>query len=198
MSVETLGQGRLTITPSLRHKIISDAAGGRRLTYRGAHSAVVRQFGSASAHRCSAPGCTASAQAWAYRGGAGDAELTETVNGSTLRYTDRDLDRFYVPACHLHHVRADTVARRGRCKRQDAEAFVLHLIDRHGQFLLSRRIYAEADARGIDRFTLRAVRDRFGIESRMFHNVDGAGSVAVWLVPDEAVPAPGRRTAGTS
>jgi hypothetical protein len=136
------------------------------------------------------------AQSWAYQHSAGEAELTELRRGFLLRYATTELGKHYRPASFFHHSGLDTLARAGRCKRADAEQFVLDFIDRHGQFLLSRRVYAEADALGIDRFTLCAVRDWFGIESRMFHNVDGAGSVAVWLVPDAAVPPPGRRTAG--
>ncbi len=120
--------------------------------------------------------------------------LTENVEGSILRYQDH-LESL-VALCARCHGRIDTFTRTSRCKRDEAERFLLDVIDRHGQLLLGRRVFAAADAAGIDRFTLRAIRDRFGITTRMFPCLDGAGSVAVWLVPDSAVPVYGHGRAG--
>jgi len=75
---------------------------------------------------------------------------------------------------------ADAIVRVGRCKRADGQTFVLDLIDRHGQLLLGRRVYAAADAAGIDRWVLKDVRERWGIETRKFHDTDGrTGCVSV-------------------
>jgi hypothetical protein len=119
---------------------------------------------------------------------------TEVVNGSLLSWQD-DIESLR-PECSRCHNRGDTTLRRGRCLIADAEAFLADYIDRNGQLLLSRRVYAEAHALSLNRFVLRDVRRQWGIEARTFYVTGGRGCVAVWLVPDAAVPPPGRKTAG--
>ncbi|ADB74233.1 hypothetical protein [Geodermatophilus obscurus] len=111
------------------------------------------------------------------------------VEGSILRYQDH-LESL-VALCAPCHGRIDTLTRTGRCKRDEAENFLLDVIDRHGQLLLDRRVFAAADAAGIERWSLVDTRKRWSIRTRKFHGADGrAGSVSNWLVPEHQVPAP--------
>ncbi len=98
--------------------------------------------------------------------------LTENVEGSILRYEDHleSLVALYA-SCHG---RIDTFTRTSRCKRDEAERFLLDVIDRHGQLLLGRRVFAAADAAGIERWSLVDTRKRWGIRTRKFHGPTAA------------------------
>ncbi len=85
--------------------------------------------------------------------------LTENVEGSILRYEDH-LESLVALFASCHG-RIDTFTRTGRCKRDEAERFLLDVIDRHGQLLLGRRVFAAADAAGIERWSLVDTRKRW-------------------------------------